>query len=68
MLGICVGTWLGSGLLTGASTARTVAALGVALALYAALGLSKVTFAVPPRAERWLSPNLGYEPANQDAA
>jgi len=59
MLGICAGTWLGSGLLTGDSTMLTAAALGAALALYAVLGLSKVTFAVPPRAEPWLSPLMG---------
>lgn len=59
LLGICVGTWLGSGLLTGDSTTRTVAALGIALALYAVLGLVRVPFAVPPRAEPWLSPAAG---------
>lgn len=58
-LGICAGTWLGSGLLTGASTARAAAALGTALAAYALLGLLKVPFAVPPQAERWASPLAG---------
>jgi uncharacterized protein len=58
-LGIGVGTWMGSGLLIGDGTVRTVAALGIALALYALLGLSKVQFAVPRRAERWASPIAG---------
>lgn len=59
MLGICVGTWLGSGLLTGDSTVLTVSALGIALALYAVVGLTKVRFAVRPGAEPWLSPLAG---------
>lgn len=58
-LGICVGTWMGSGLLTGDSTARTVAALGIALALYALLGLARMNFSVPARAERWAAPLAG---------
>ena len=59
MLGICVGTWLGSGLLTGDSTLFTVSALGSALALYAIVGLTKVRFAVAPAWEPWLSPVAG---------
>jgi len=59
MLGICAGTWLGSGLLTGDSTVLTVSALGAALALYAVVGLTKVQFSVAPRTERWLSPLAG---------
>jgi uncharacterized membrane protein YfcA len=34
-------------------------ALGVALILYAALGMSKLQFTVPARAEPWLSPAVG---------
>lgn len=59
MLGICAGTWVGSGLLTGDSTALTVSALGAALAVYAVLGLTKVRFSVSPRTEPWLSPFAG---------
>jgi uncharacterized protein len=59
MIGICVGTWLGSGLLTGDSTLLSVSALGAALALYAVVGLTKVRFSVPPRTEPWLSPVAG---------
>lgn len=58
-IGICVGTWMGSGLLTGGNTVNTVAALGGALALYAVLGLTKVQFAVPRRSEPWASPLAG---------
>jgi len=48
VLGICLGTWAGSGLLTGASTAIASTALGVALILYALLGLTTPRFSVPP--------------------
>lgn len=58
--GICVGTWIGSGLLADSAGAdRAVAALGVTLALYAALGLARVHFSVGRRAETWLSPLVG---------
>jgi len=36
---ICLGTWAGAGLLTGGSAGRATAALGVALVLYALVGL-----------------------------
>jgi uncharacterized protein len=57
-LGVCVGVFAGSGLLTDASGRATIA-LGVLLMLYAALGLSSVHFLVPQRAEWWLSPIVG---------
>ena len=60
MLGICLGTWAGAGLLTGdATTGRATTALGGALVLYAALGLASVQLRVPERAEPWLSPLIG---------
>jgi len=59
MLGICVGTGLGAGMLTGAGGGLAVAGLGASLALYALLGLTKVQFSVPRRAEPWLSPLAG---------
>ena len=58
LLGVCVGTWAGSGLLSDAS-GRAAAALGAALVVYAALGLVKIRIAVPPRAEPWLGPLIG---------
>jgi uncharacterized protein len=55
LLGICAGTWPGAGLLTADNGMRATAALGLALMLYAILGLCSVRFVVPARAELWLS-------------
>jgi uncharacterized membrane protein YfcA len=59
MLGVCFGTWAGSGLLTGAGAAGASVALGVALSIYALLGLATPRFSVPLRWETWLSPIIG---------
>ena len=42
LLGICVGTWAGAGLLTADGGTRAVTGLGVVLALYGILGLTSV--------------------------
>jgi uncharacterized membrane protein YfcA len=57
--GVCLGTWASAGILTGSNSGWASAALGVALVAYAAFGLSKVHFSVPPRSEIWLSPLIG---------
>ena len=59
MLGVCAGTWAGSGLITGAAAHHATAALGAALVIYAAVGLAKLQLHVPPRAERWAGPAVG---------
>lgn len=59
MLGIVSGTLLGAPLLVHMNTLHTGLALGVALMIYAAYALLSPAFAVPPRAERWLSPAVG---------
>jgi uncharacterized membrane protein YfcA len=59
LLGICLGTWLGAWLLPGGGTAEATVWLGVALAIYAALGLLNVHFSVPPRAEVWAGLLIG---------
>jgi len=59
LIGICVGAWLGAGLMTAGDRARTTLALGLALMAYAALGLSKIKFSVHPRHEPWLAPLVG---------
>jgi hypothetical protein len=59
LLGICLGTWLGAWLLPGGGTAEATVWLGVALALYAALGLLNVHFSVPPHAEVWAGLLIG---------
>jgi len=59
LAGICLGTWAGAGIIAGANSAIASGALGVALVLYAALGLSKVRFSVPAGGEAWLAPPVG---------
>lgn len=59
LLGICAGTAIGALAFPGAMTGRATAALGLALIVYAGLGLAAVRFEVPPRAEPFLSPLIG---------
>ena len=59
MLGISLGTWVGTSLLAGVQAEHAVRALGVALLLYALIGLAKVSLRVPARAALWLSPLVG---------
>jgi uncharacterized membrane protein YfcA len=59
LVGICVGTFIGAVLLPHDDTGRATVWLGVALALYAALGLVKVNFKVPRQAETWLGLIMG---------
>lgn len=57
LLAIGVATWSGAGLLSAGNAATT--ALGVALIVYAIVGLAKFRIAVPLRAEPWLSLMVG---------
>jgi uncharacterized membrane protein YfcA len=59
MLGVCLGTALGIGLLTGGATTLAATALGGVLAAYGAIGLISARFTVSARSERWLSPLIG---------
>ena len=59
LLGICLGTWLGGGLLTADDGTRASVGLGVVLALYGVLGLTSLEFFLPPSLEPWLSPLIG---------
>jgi uncharacterized membrane protein YfcA len=59
LLGICLGTWLGGGLLTADDGTRASVGLGAVLALYGILGLTSVEFFLPPSLEPWLSPLIG---------
>ncbi|HET7803828.1 MAG TPA: sulfite exporter TauE/SafE family protein [Pseudolabrys sp.] len=59
LAGICVGTFIGAVSLPHDDTGRATVWLGVALALYAALGLVNVNFKVPRRAETWLGLVMG---------
>jgi uncharacterized membrane protein YfcA len=59
MLGVCIGTLAGAGLITGAHARFGTAVLGVALALYAASDLASLRFSIADRLERWLGPLAG---------
>ena len=59
MLGVCLGTALGIGLLTGGATTLAATALGGVLAAYGAIGLISARFTVSARSEGWLSPLIG---------
>jgi hypothetical protein len=59
MIGICLGTWCGSGLLAAGTGHLAAPALGAALAVYAVVGLTKLQMRVPPRMERWAGPLIG---------
>ncbi len=59
LLGVWIGTWAASALLAGHPTGWAGHALGAALLIYAALGLSPVRMSVPLRMEGWLGPVVG---------
>lgn len=59
MIGMFVGAWLGNGILTGANAKPAAIGLGIVLVVYALIGLLKVKFSVPRRAEIWLGPLVG---------
>lgn len=60
VLMLCVGTFIGIGIMTGSSSSLASAALGAILAAYAVFGLLAKPFAVPARMEPWLSPLVGF--------
>jgi uncharacterized membrane protein YfcA len=59
LLGVCAGVALGAGWLSSGASTQVTAGLGLALVVYAALGLLSVHFHVAPRHERWASPLAG---------
>jgi uncharacterized membrane protein YfcA len=59
LAGICIGTFIGAVWLPNGNSGGATVWLGVALAIYAGLGLFKVHFSVPPRAEVWLGLIVG---------
>lgn len=59
MVGILAGTAAGGGWLTGDASGRATALLGVALIVYAAVGLAAPKLHVPARIESWASPVVG---------
>ena len=59
MAGSLIGIWLGGGILTSTNSRIAACGLGLALVVYAAIGLTKIKFSVPQRQEIWLSPVIG---------
>lgn len=57
--GSVIGIWVGGGILTSPNSWIAACGLGVALVIYAAVGLSAVRFSVPRRHEPWMSPLIG---------
>jgi uncharacterized membrane protein YfcA len=59
MAGVVVGTLAGAGILVGNKAGLAVTALGVALVLYALVGLAGLKISVGRRHELWLAPLVG---------
>jgi uncharacterized protein len=59
LAGICIGTAVGVAFLPRDDNGRATVWLGLALAIYAALGLVNVEFSVPRHAETWLGLLMG---------
>ena len=57
---ICAGTWAGAGLLQQEKDGPATLWLGLALVLYALVGLKAAKLRVPPAWEGWLSPVIGF--------
>jgi uncharacterized membrane protein YfcA len=59
MIAVCLGTWAGAGLMTGAGARYGTALLGAALAVYALTGLAAVRFAIAREREPLVGPLTG---------
>lgn len=59
LAGVCIGTFIGAAWLPNGNSGKATVWLGSALVLYAALGLIKIQFKVPLRAEVWLGLLMG---------
>lgn len=59
MAGVCLGTWAGMGLMTGAGARVGITLLGVSLAIYAIIGLVNFRFEIARKHERWAGPLTG---------
>jgi uncharacterized protein len=59
LVGVCLGTWAGAGLMTGSFARYGALFLGVALMIYAGMGLSALRLNVQKAYEPWLGPLLG---------
>lgn len=59
MIGTVIGIWSGAGLMTGPYAHYGTVILGVLLAVYAVIGLSKAKFQVAPANEKWIGGIVG---------
>jgi uncharacterized protein len=59
MLGTAVGIWLNAGALSGPNARYGTAVLGILLMIYAVTGLTRFSFRVAPRNEKWLGGIVG---------
>jgi uncharacterized protein len=59
MVGTVIGIWLNAGLLTGPYASYGTVILGVLLVIYAIIGLSKFSFSVARRDEKWIGGIVG---------
>jgi uncharacterized protein len=59
MVGTMIGIWLNAGLLTGPYASYGTVVLGVLLVIYAIIGLSKFSFSVARRDEKWIGGIVG---------
>lgn len=59
LAGICAGTWAGAGLLEQQKNGSATLWLGIALVLYALVGLKAAKLRVPAGMENWLGPAIG---------
>jgi uncharacterized protein len=59
MAGTVVGIWLNAGMLTGPYASYGTIVLGVLLVIYAIIGLSKFSFKVARRDEKWIGAIIG---------
>jgi uncharacterized membrane protein YfcA len=59
LLASCIATWAAAGLLAGGGAGHAGTALGLALMIYAIVGLANVRLSVSRRLEPWLSPLIG---------
>lgn len=59
MVAVCLGTWAGAGLMTGATARYGAALLGLALVIYSVIGLTNVRFSISKERESVLGPLSG---------
>jgi hypothetical protein len=59
MVGVCLGTWAGAGLMTGTYAQSGTVFLGVALLIYAVTGLASLRLSIGKVHEPWLGPVIG---------